>query len=219
MENAVDALKMAGSVLLFVLALSMCVLNFSQAREAVDSVLQYSDREYSTIEGDSRFYYLADSTDKTSRYVGKETIIPAIYRSYRENYKIIFKFKDDNYYLYKDKDGNDVKKIDLETNVALANDAKKEEFINGILYKDFNGKTKENFYKEFGITDINNTSLNDHITTHLNDGNSIKELLGTYNQEDIKSGEDTSTPSTNPTSQDRIITMTTEKRVITYEFT
>ena len=53
MENAVEALKMAGSVLIFVLALSVVILAFSQTREAIDTVLRYSDREYWTIEGDS----------------------------------------------------------------------------------------------------------------------------------------------------------------------
>lgn len=101
MENATDALKMAGSVLLFIVALSVAILAFSQARQAIDAVLKFSDRESLAIEDDSRFYYLS-STSNTKRYVGKETIIPAIYRAYKENYKIIFKFKDD-YYLFKDR--------------------------------------------------------------------------------------------------------------------
>ena len=90
MENAADALKMAGSVLLFVIALSIAVLSITQARESADRVLAYSDRETLSIEGDSRFYYLAGNNDDTNRYVGKETIIPSIYRAYKENFKIIF---------------------------------------------------------------------------------------------------------------------------------
>ena len=98
-ENIADALKMAGSVLLFVMGLSIAILAFSQARESMDIVLSYSDRESLSIEGNPRFYYLSKDND-TSRYVGKETIIPAIYRAYKENYKIVFKFPDD-YYLFK----------------------------------------------------------------------------------------------------------------------
>lgn len=115
MENAVEALKMAGSVLIFVLALSVAILAFSQTREAIDTVLKYSDREYWTIEGDERFYYLADGSD-TERYVGLETIIPTIYRANSEGFDIVFKFKD-NYYLYKEKttSGNkDVCKISAD---------------------------------------------------------------------------------------------------------
>ena len=88
-DNVADALKMAGSVLLFVLGLSISILALTQAREAIDIVLSYSDRETLTIENDPRYYYVAHDND-TSRYVGKETIIPAIYRAYKENYKIIY---------------------------------------------------------------------------------------------------------------------------------
>ena len=109
MENAADALKMAGSVLLFIVALSVAILAFSQARQAIDAVLKFSDRESLAIEDDSRFYYLS-STSNTKRYVGKETIIPAIYRAYKENYKIIFDFPDDSYYLFKDRNRNCSKK-------------------------------------------------------------------------------------------------------------
>ena len=52
-ENIADALKMAGSVLLFVMGLSIAILAFSQARESMDIVLSYSDRESLSIEGAS----------------------------------------------------------------------------------------------------------------------------------------------------------------------
>ena len=45
MENAADALKMAGAVLLFVLALSIIIPFFSQARETADMILDIRDRE------------------------------------------------------------------------------------------------------------------------------------------------------------------------------
>lgn len=70
-ENIADALKMAGSVLLFVMGLSIAILAFSQARESMDIVLSYSDRESLSIEGNPRFYYLSKDND-TSRYVGKK---------------------------------------------------------------------------------------------------------------------------------------------------
>ena len=41
MENIVDALKMAGAVLLFLLALSITTLSFSKARETIDILLNY----------------------------------------------------------------------------------------------------------------------------------------------------------------------------------
>ena len=51
MENAADAIKMAGAVLLFVLALSIVIPFFSQARETTDLILDARDRETTYING------------------------------------------------------------------------------------------------------------------------------------------------------------------------
>lgn len=211
-ENIADALKMAGSVLLFVMGLSIAILAFSQARESMDIVLSYSDRESLSIEGNPRFYYLSKDND-TSRYVGKETIIPAIYRAYKENYKIVFKFPDD-YYLFKQevknaKGLNKEKKIstlDL-ANQSLSNDLASRQFLNGIIYGDFeyeNEKSKNDYINKFKITP-NDISLYQYLT-EKESTYKIKEYLGTYYIEDV-----------NGTSEVNAVNKT-EKRVITYEF-
>ena len=211
-ENIADALKMAGSVLLFVMGLSIAILAFSQARESMDIVLSYSDRESLSIEGNPRFYYLSKDND-TSRYVGKETIIPAIYRAYKENYKIVFKFPDD-YYLFKQevknaKGLNKEKKIstlDL-ANQSLSSDLASRQFLNGIIYGDFkyeNEKSKNDYINKFKITP-NDISLYQYLT-EKESTYKIKEYLGTYYIEDV-----------NGTSEVNAVNKT-EKRVITYEF-
>ena len=211
-ENIADALKMAGSVLLFVMGLFIAILAFSQARESMDIVLSYSDRESLSIEGNPRFYYLSKDND-TSRYVGKETIIPAIYRAYKENYKIVFKFPDD-YYLFKQevknaKGLNKEKKIstlDL-ANQSLSSDLASRQFLNGIIYGDFeyeNEKSKNDYINKFKITP-NDISLYQYLT-EKESTYKIKEYLGTYYIEDV-----------NGTSEVNAVNKT-EKRVITYEF-
>lgn len=211
-ENIADAFKMAGSVLLFVMGLSIAILAFSQARESMDIVLSYSDRESLSIEGNPRFYYLSKDND-TSRYVGKETIIPAIYRAYKENYKIVFKFPDD-YYLFKQevknaKGLNKEKKIstlDL-ANQSLSSDLASRQFLNGIIYGDFeyeNEKSKNDYINKFKITP-NDISLYQYLT-EKESTYKIKEYLGTYYIEDV-----------NGTSEVNAVNKT-EKRVITYEF-
>ena len=80
MENATDALKMAAAVLVFVMALGIGISSFSQARAAADTLISYTDR-------DSVTQYAEDIGTKT-RFVGKETIVPTIYRAYKENYRI-----------------------------------------------------------------------------------------------------------------------------------
>ena len=81
MENAADALKMAAWVLIFVVALSIIINAFGMARQTTDILISYNDNEYYTD-------YVEQGS--TERKVGYETIIPAIYRAYKENYKIIF---------------------------------------------------------------------------------------------------------------------------------
>ena len=211
-ENIADALKMAGSVLLFVMGLSIAILAFSQARESMDIVLSYSDRSLS-IEGDSRFYYLSNDND-TSRYVGKETIIPAIYRAYKENYKIVFKFPDD-YYLFKKEVKNTeglnkekkISTLDL-ANQSLSSDLESRQFLNGIIYGVFtyeDGKTKTDYISKFNIKP-NNVCLYNYLT-EKEKKYKIKESLGTYYIEDV-----------NETREKVNNVNKTEKRVITYEF-
>ena len=182
MENAVDALKMAGAVLLFVLAISVAIVSFGQAREAADTILDYKDRE--TVYIDGNLYYQATETERT---VGLETIIPTIYRAYIENYKIVFQGLNEPIYTLKLSGDTKIAKytIDLETktttdgiqinNVALANDEQKSEFLCGILYKDFSKSgSEENFKKKYNV-DLPTNSLINRLK-----GTKITEYLGVY---------------------------------------
>ena len=205
-DNVADALKMAGFVLIFVLGLSIVFIAYSNARQSIDAVLSYSDRESLTIDNNSRYYYLLD-TSKASRNVGIETVIPTIYRAYKENYKIIFDFSniDSSYYLFKNKAGDEIKKIDLEE-LSIATDLESRIFLNGILYGDF--ETNNNDFKEhFKLGEVNEKidSLYYHV---LSKNYKIEEKLGTYYMEDLDSVK-----SQNPEANK------TEKRVITYTFT
>ena len=94
MENAADALKMAGSVLIFILALSLIVPLFTQARVTSDAIMQYVDRqgqaEGAGEEGEDLFYYIGNEDAEKFRYVGIETVIPTIYQSLNEDFKVVF---------------------------------------------------------------------------------------------------------------------------------
>ncbi len=112
MENAAEALKMAFGVLMLVLALTLCISSFSQAREAVDSIITIKDRETS-------YTYLSSSDDST-RIVGIETVVPTMYKAYKENFEVHFLKADGTdlvLYKYQDQNGNtrDISKIDLES--------------------------------------------------------------------------------------------------------
>lgn len=209
MENAVEALKMAGSVLLFVIALSVAILAFTQSRETIDTVLKYSDRESLMIENDSRFYYL--KSNDTQRYVGKETVIPAIYRAYHENYKIVFDFKD-GHYLYKKIVGTtgseEICTIDsANRDQNFGTNENNKEFLDVIVYGKYKSGVNPNIYNSsHGIKNLSGYSLFDYL-----DGKKVIEKLGTYYIEDLK--KDASDTGTKSSIED---VNKNEKRVITY---
>lgn len=206
MENAADALKMAGAVLIFVLAISIIIFYFGEVRQVSDTILSYKDRETVYIDGD--LYYKTSGTERT---VSLETIIPSIFRVYLENYKIVFEGLKEPIYTIKDNNGNNIEKycLDLETkqsekdgiykNVVLANNQQKSEFLCAILYGQLETGGKNNFQKKYGIT-LGNKTLYDQ----LKDAKEIKEYLGVYYQNDSIEVPDV---------------MKTEKRIITYIIT
>lgn len=82
MESAAEALKLGFAVLVFVMALSISIFMFTQARETAEIVLQSSD---------SQSYYEAIETGTENRIVGFETVIPTVYKYDKERYKVTFK--------------------------------------------------------------------------------------------------------------------------------
>lgn len=85
MENAVEAFKIAGSVILFVIALSLSISSLSIANRTVSEITTMYDKE-------ANYTYIKPSSD-LSRTVGIDTIIPTMYNAYKENIKIVFKDK------------------------------------------------------------------------------------------------------------------------------
>ena len=221
MENAADALHMAASVLIFVLALTISINAFGQVRQTSQALVEYNDREYS-------YTYVEENTDEagnvlTERLVGLDSIIPSIYKAYRENYKIVFRDSEtsetaenllgiDGLYRKRNNEtGNydPVYKIDLEKE-SLAGDEQKLEFLSAILY----GDDADNFgdissrLGNLGIS-LNSKGLYDKINNRK-----LKEDIGIYYQEEagvVDDGSDIETSGSDVPEANK-----TEKRVITY---
>ena len=83
MENAVDAIKMAFAMFVFILALTISITSFGQARLAVDNIMFYSDRENLFLNYD----YNPNSIFRT---VNMNSIIPTIFRAQVERYRVVF---------------------------------------------------------------------------------------------------------------------------------
>ena len=192
-DNITDALKMAAAVLVFVIALGVSISSFSQARQTIDTLLTYQDREYD--------YTYVEKNGTTQRIIGAETIVPSIYKAYKENYKIVFKdIYGNGMALYHKSDGSggtiSVSSIDLEKDVLGSNE-EKEIFIRALLYGSKYSSEIDNF-KKSGIF-LNKSNFYDTIK-----GRTFKEELGVYYQEEIQGQSDS--PDVNKT----------KKRVITY---
>lgn len=197
MENVGEALQIAAAVLIFVLALSISINAFGEARQSAQIVLDYQDREYD-------YTYIVGNT--TQRKVGVEAIVPAIYKAYKENYKIVFdttKFGTKGLYLKKDKTGNEqgVYSIDLEKEV-LGSDAQKERFIKAILYGP-DPSTRTEFLTNLGIRFLHDEGIYGIIRRNKY---TFVEKLGVYYQEELELQGTSNSPDTNKN----------KKRVITY---
>lgn len=238
MENASEALIMAFSVLVFVLALSISIHSFGQARATSEIIMERSDSTFDTtyIDADNELLQDVDASNEkiVTRTVGAETIIPTLYRAYEENLVIVFadeegadQFKNKGIYAQKKKDGsgwnNEPKqtiennKIDLKSLNIGADRAR--EFITYLLYSEKNNNKNYLQTKFMGgtgsqlYTSLRDISLYDTIVK-----NKFCELIGTYYDEDIETGENSSTSSLDRDVEEKPISDAnkTKRRIITY---
>ena len=186
---------MAAGVLVFVMALGIAISSFSEAKQTADVLIQYNDREYST--------QYAQDTGSKNRIVGAETIIPTIYRAYKEKYKIVFCDENgDPLYLFKQynymtKQDEPVNYIDLEKQVQ-GNDRLKDNFIMALLYGNKATLKDENYREDtdYDFEDFNNelkkNSEHPIIFLHVEGiydtikENTFIEEFGVYYQEEVE---------------------------------
>lgn len=103
MENAVDAIKIALALFVFVMAFSVTMYMFTMAIQTSDTVLQSSD-----VTAYMEYIEVSDMMED-ERIVGLETIIPTLYKYYKENYTVVFR----------NSDGTPLELYETQTNVDL----------------------------------------------------------------------------------------------------
>ncbi len=77
MENAVDALKIAFAIFIFVLSLSIAFMAFSQAAQTSNKMLFASDP--------TNYYTYTEMVPKEGRIVTADVVISSLYRYYKES--------------------------------------------------------------------------------------------------------------------------------------
>ena len=223
MENAVDSLKIAFGVLIFTVALSISISTFSNARRAIDGI--------TTIKDKTQEYVYSEPSTTSNRDVGIETIIPALYKAYLENYRVEFWVKDSagaekKLILYSRRNvearenWEEVNYIDL-IDENFGSESLAIDHLNALLT---NGHTK--FYinssKSYGVKDISAYTIllyDEEIGSKSGDiaigseglyeflkDKKFEERLGEYYQEDKSEGKVSDTLEINKT----------KKRIITY---
>ena len=91
MENAEKAMMMAFAVFVLVIALSLAIYLFSKVTVTSEQLAFYSDSTiyYDNVELDKTAFAAdvdSDIKNGTGRIVSVETIIPTLYRYYKENF-------------------------------------------------------------------------------------------------------------------------------------
>lgn len=192
MENGAEALKMAFAIIMFVLALGLCISSFSQARETVDSIITMKDRETS--------YTYVESAEAENRKVSVETIVPTLYKAYKENFEVHFHKADGSeLVLYQSTDPNGIVQ-----NVHIL-DLEKEKHANqerAIAQLDALLKTGTYFDKTGKSAISSLGSLYEFFEDKI-----FIETIGEYYQEDLEN---------NPAMEDIHDVNKSKKRVITY---
>lgn len=203
MENAVDALKLGAFVMIFVIALSVSITAFSEARIASSTLLDYRDREASL--GQDDYWYSTETGQQ--RKVGLETVIPTVYRSYSDSsIKVAFLKKNGDkmpLYTTNTNEGNEQQHNvvgRIYTNNKHINIGDEKQFIERIIY----GEKEENKSTNGLIRLKIISSFDDYISKY----NAFIEYSGMYinGEEDGKSSMPTANKETI-----RVITYQVEK--------
>ena len=93
MENASDALIMAGEMLIFIVALTVCISSFTKVRVEIDKIVGQKETVQMAKNEENQEYvnYIKSKKNNSIRVVGAETLLPSLYRAIKENYVIYIK--------------------------------------------------------------------------------------------------------------------------------
>ena len=95
MENASDALIMAGQVLIFIVALTVCISSFTTVRAEVNRLVGENEEIRMARNGDTYINYIESKKSSSTRVIGSDALIASMYRAIKEDYVIYIKFNSD----------------------------------------------------------------------------------------------------------------------------
>ena len=97
MENATDALIMAGSIFLLIIALTLSISSFSRVKTQIDDIVLSREKvEYAVNSNDNSLLNFIQSNTKYTRTVTFETIATSLRRLRKEEFDVYIIFKNSN---------------------------------------------------------------------------------------------------------------------------
>lgn len=94
MENASDALIMAGQILIFIVALTVCLSSFTNVRAEVNRIVGENEEIRFAKDGETYVNFIESKKGSANRVVEADTIVTSLYRAIKENYVVYIKFTD-----------------------------------------------------------------------------------------------------------------------------
>lgn len=177
-DNISDAIFLAGSVLVFLIALTICISSFTTLRAGVDKIVEHRENVKMSKNSDAYINYIKSRDSGATRLVGANTVLSSMYRTQKENFEVYVKLNNTNVLnnlellgLKIDNDSNDDKilRFTLNKNDSILEDSNK--------MKDFYNLIKEYSFLEYlGIYQ----NKADEVTTE----NKLTYRIITYIQQD-----------------------------------
>lgn len=97
MENASEALIMAGQVLLFIIALTICISSFTNLRAEADVLIGKDETVEMAKNGDQYINYMQSKGNNSIRTVDASAVVSSMYRILKGDYTIYLKLKNESY--------------------------------------------------------------------------------------------------------------------------
>lgn len=94
MENASDALIMAGQVLIFIIALTVCISSFTTLRVGIDNTINQTETIKFAKDSEGYINFIQSRNDGATRIVGAETVVSSMYRAIKEDFTMYLKLND-----------------------------------------------------------------------------------------------------------------------------
>ena len=188
MEDVSEALLMAGSVLIFIIALTICISSFSTVRVGAENIFKQTetiDMAKDESNGEYINYIQMKNEEDITRIVGVETVIASLYRSQKENYVVYIQLTN----------SSDYDSLDVAGSTAKIETSKKR-YVNDSEDDEHNGHLNTEKILKFTInkndralfdldSDVYNKLMKELYEVLV--GKKFKEYLGEY-QHDSEPG-------------------------------